>query len=94
VLVSVEVDVTENVVSVVVVCVVVHTCVSVCFATRLYGAGQPPPTSQLSLNGSTTPTVISTPLVSTGRITMATASFAISMQDNATVYLPGSQQSP
>jgi hypothetical protein len=92
VLVSVEDDVSDDVVSVVVVVVVVQTGVSGCFMTRLYGAGQPSATSQSSLSGSTTPTVISTPLVSTGMITMATASSWISMQDSATVYLPGSQQ--
>jgi hypothetical protein len=94
VLVSVKVDVSEDVVSVVVVVVVVQTGVSSCGATRLYGAGQLVSKSHASLNRSTTPTVISTPLVSTGRITTATVSDVICMQDRYTVYLPGSQQEP
>jgi len=90
--VDVKVDVSENVVSVDVVVVVVQTGVSSWGATRLYGAGQPVSKSHASLNGSTTPTVISTPLVSTGRITTATVSAVVCMQERCTVYLPGLQQ--
>lgn len=92
VLVSVKVDVSEDVVSVAVVVVVVQTGVSSCAATRLYGAGQPVSKSHASLNGSTTPTVISTPFVSTGRTTTATVSDVVCTQERCTVYLPGSQQ--